>query len=350
MQQKHADKAVRAPGFPVVPPPPTPSAFLRVLCASASRLVVCSVAACLLTTSAHAQRQLEQLGRGVVAVRTGTSSVYVGWRMLGTDSEDVAFNLYRSANGGSPVQLTTNRTQTTDWIDATANLSAANSYFVRPVIGGVEQAPGASFALPANAPTQQHLSIPLTQPPGGVDSVGVAYTYSPNDASAADLDGDGEYEIILKWMPTDEKVAGVAGTTGDIYLDAYKLDGTRLWRIDLGPNIRAGAQFEQFVAYDLDGDGEAEVAAKTAPGTVDGQGNHVIMPGDDPSIVYTNADGAILTGPEYLTLFNGRTGAAMVTTNYVAERGDICDWGASSCNGGFTPGWSWQPGIGAMAS
>jgi autotransporter-associated beta strand protein len=284
-------------------------------------------AACLLATSVQAQRQMESLGRGVVAVRTGTTSVYVGWRMLGTDPEDIAFNLYRSANGGGPVQLTTNQTQTTDFIDPGANTSATNSYFVRPVIGGVEQSPSAAFTLPANAPTQQYLSIPLTQPPGGVDSTGVAYTYWANDASAADLDGDGEYEIILKWNPTDEKPAGVVGTTGNIYLDAYKLDGTRLWRIDLGPNIRAGAQFEQFVAYDLDGDGKAEVAAKTAPGTVDGLGNNVIMPGDDPGIVYTNADGYILTGPEYLTLFNGQTGAAMVTTNYVAARGDICDWG-----------------------
>ena len=280
----------------------------------------------LIATGANAQRQMENLGRGVVAVRTNSSTAYVGWRMLGTDPSTIGFNLYRSTNGGVPVQLTTNQTQTTDFVDTTATLSLTNSYFVRPVINGVEQAASASYILPANTPIQQYISVPLQIPPGGTTPSG-SYTYSASDCSVGDLDGDGEYEIVVKWDPSDAQDNSISGFTGPVYLDAYKLNGTRLWRINLGPNIRAGAHYTQFMVYDLDGDGKAEVACKTAPGTVDGQNNNVIMPGDNPSTVYTNSSGYILSGPEYLTIFNGQTGAAMATTNYIPPRGVVADWG-----------------------
>jgi autotransporter-associated beta strand protein len=283
---------------------------------------------------------MENLGRGVVAVRTNSTTAYVGWRMLGTDPDTIGFNLYRSANGGPAVQLTTNQTQTTDFVDTTADLTQTNSYFVRPVIGGSEQAASVSYVLTANTPIQQYISIPLSPPPGGTSPAscdsggdpGGAYTYSANDCSAADLDGDGEYEIIVKWDPSNAHDNSQDGHTGPVYLDAYKLNGTRLWRINLGKNIRAGAHYTQFMVYDFDGDGKAELACKTAPGTIDGQGNNVLMPGDDPSMVYTNCSGYILSGPEYLTIFNGQTGAAMVTTNYVPPRGNVSDWGDSYGN------------------
>ena len=295
----------------------------------------------LIATGANAQRQMENLGRGVVAVRTNSSTAYVGWRLLGTDPSTIGFNLYRSITNGTPVQLTTNRTQTTDFVDTSADLTQTNSYFVRPVINGVEQSASASYVLPANTPIQQYISIPLSPPPGGTapptcdggaSDPGGSYTYSANDCSVGDVDGDGEYEIIVKWDPSNAKDNSQSGFTGPVYLDAYKLNGTRLWRINLGPNIRAGAHYTQFMVYDLDGDGKAEVACKTAPGTIDGQGNYVLMPGDDPTIVYTNCYGYILDGPEYLTIFNGQTGAAMVTTNYVPPRGNVSDWGDSYGN------------------
>jgi fibronectin-binding autotransporter adhesin len=289
------------------------------------RLVFVIAGVLVLATGANAQRQMENLGRGVVAVPTN-AQVYVGWRMLGTDPDTIGFNLYRFAAGGSTNKLNTQLlTNTTDFVDTTATLSLTNSYFVRPLINGVEQAASASYVLPANAPIQQYISIPLQQPPGGTsppsaNDSGGPYTYAPNDCSVADLDGDGEYEIILKWDPTNAKDNSQDGHTGPVYLDAYKLNGTRLWRINLGKNIRAGAHYTQFMVYDLDGDGKAEVVCKTAPGTVDAQTNNVIMPGDDPSAVYTNSQGYILAGPEYLTIFNGQTGAALVTTNYVPLR------------------------------
>jgi rhamnogalacturonan endolyase len=163
----------------------------------------------------------------------------------------------------------------------------------------------------------------LQVPPSGTTPVGEAYTYSPNDASVGDLDGDGEYEIILKWDPSNAKDNSQAGYTGNVYLDAYKLDGTRLWRIDLGRNIRAGAHYTQFQVYDLDGDGKAEVACRTADGTIDGVGTVL----GDANADYRNSAGYVLAGPEFLTVFNGQTGAAMATASYVVPRGNVNDWG-----------------------
>jgi rhamnogalacturonan endolyase len=285
------------------------------------------------TPSIQAKRYMERLGRGVVAINQGSGKVYVGWRMLGTDPTDIAFNLYRSTGGGTAVKLNSQPiTQSTNYVDSGVNLSQSNSYFVRPVLNGQERAASAPFTLPVAAPVQQYISIPLQIPPGGTTPVGENYTYSANDASVGDLDGDGEYEIVLKWDPSNSKDNSQSGYTGNVFLDAYKLDGTRLWRIDLGINIRAGAHYTQFMVYDLDSDGRAEVACKTAPGTVDGQGNYVILPGDDPNADYCNTSGRILSGPEYLTIFDGLTGAELVTTDYIPPRGNVSDWGDSSGN------------------
>ncbi|GGH75827.1 rhamnogalacturonan endolyase [Filimonas zeae] len=262
--------------------------------------------------SAYAQKQMEKLGRGVVAMRTGTGTVYVGWRLLGTDPSGIAFNVYR----GSAKINNTPITASTNVID---NVTTNSTYTVRPVINGVEQA--ASTAASVNAGT--FISIPLQIPAGGTTPDGVAYTYNANDASVADLDGDGEYEIVLKWDPSNAKDNSQSGYTGNVYLDAYKLNGTRLWRINLGRNIRAGAHYTQFMVYDLDGDGKAEVSCKTADATVDGVGTVI----GSASADYRNSGGYILTGPEYLTIFNGLTGAAMATTNYLPARGTVSSWG-----------------------
>jgi rhamnogalacturonan endolyase len=146
----------------------------------------------------------------------------------------------------------------------------------------------------------------------------------------ADLDGDGEYEIILKQEPNNAKDNAQDGVTDKVLIDAYKLNGTRLWRIDLGRNIRAGAHYTQFMVYDLDGDGRAEVALKTADGTVDGQGKVI----GDASANHVNSAGRILTGPEFFTIFDGRTGAALATVDYVPGRGNVGGWGGVGGNGG----------------
>ncbi len=161
-----------------------------------------------------------------------------------------------------------------------------------------------------------YLDVPLQVPPGGTTPSGEAYTYSANDASVGDLDGDGDYDFVVKWEPSNAKDNSQSGYTGNVYLDAYTLPGYRLWRIDLGRNIRAGAHYTQFQVYDYDGDGRAEVAMKTADGTRSGTGQVIGNANAD----HRNSAGYVLAGPEYLTMFDGSTGAALSTVTYDPPR------------------------------
>ncbi|RZA32372.1 MAG: rhamnogalacturonan lyase, partial [Lysobacteraceae bacterium] len=206
-------------------------------------------------------RQLEQLDRGLVAIATQGGN-FVSWRALGLEDGATTFNLYRDGK-----RINAQPLAATNFVDLGAAASAA--YSVRAVRGSAE---AADSAKPAATWTQPWLTIPLRKPADGVTPDGVAYSYVVNDGSAADLDGDGRYELLVKWYPTNAKDNSHSGYTGATYIDAYRLDGSFMWRIDLGRNIRAGAHYTQFMAYDLDGDGRAEIACKTADGTVDGQG------------------------------------------------------------------------------
>jgi rhamnogalacturonan endolyase len=262
-----------------------------------------------------AARYMENLDRGVIAVRSGTSN-YIGWRLFGTDPSGISFNVYRDSVkiNSTPIANSTN------YLDTSGSLSS--TYTIVPVIGGVEQAATESFGVWA----QQYLTIPLQVPAGVTTPDDVTCTYSPNDCSVGDLDGDGEYEIVVKWDPSNSQDNSNSGYTGNVYLDAYKLNGTFLWRIDLGINIRAGAHYTQFVVYDLDSDGRAEVACRTAPYTKDGLGNYVLMPGDTLTD-YRNTSGYILSGPEYLTIFDGLTGRVIANTNFYPDRVSVSQWG-----------------------
>jgi len=278
-------------------------------------------------------RQVEYLTRGVNAISIGSSKAYVNWRMLGTDPAAIAFNLYRSTDGAAAVKRNSVPiTATTDFTDTGVTTTKANAYFVRPVVNGVEGEASEAFTLPANAPVRQYRTVPLQIPPAGVTATGETYTYSANDTSAADLDGDGEYELIVKWDPSNAKDNSQSGYTGNVYLDAYELDGTRLWRIDLGRNIRAGAHYTQFIAYDFDGDGRAEMGVKTAPGTIDGTGQPVLLGTAKVSDDHRTSSGYVLSGPEYLTVFDGLTGRALATANYQVPRGTVSAWGDSYGN------------------
>jgi len=282
-------------------------------------LAVAFGVASLFATDAAELRQTERLGRGVVAVNQGNGEVFVGWRLLGNDPDAIAFNVYRAAGSGKPVKLNDKPiTEATSFLDTKADLTKSNSYFIRPTLNGREQPASVSFKLPAQAPVRQYLSIPLQTPQG----------YSPNDASVGDLDGDGEYEVVLHQTGRGRDNSQ-AGMTDEPILEAYKLDGTMLWRINLGKNIREGAHYTQFMVYDLDGDGRAEVACKTADGTIDGKGRSV----GDAKADWRNERGFILSGPEYLTIFDGLTGAALATTDYVPPRGgDGSGWGDNRGN------------------
>ena len=310
-----------------------------------------SAAVVLGAAPAGAQPVMENLGRGVVVMRSSETSAYVSWRLLGTDPDGVAFNVYRAAGDNAPVRLNrTALTRTTDWLDTTLDPTRDNTYTVRAVRRGREGAPGAPFVLRAGTPVGQFLTVPLQRPPGG-DAPGPSgamapYTYNANDASVGDLDGDGEYEIVLKWDPSNSRDTASRGVSGPVLLDAYTLSGTRLWRIDLGRNIRAGAHYTQFIVYDLDGDGRAEVACKTADGTRDGQGKIIgdaakdyrtLLEPTDAAPVASASDarfGKVLAGPEYFTIFDGRTGAALATADYIPGREPQDGWGGIGGNGG----------------
>ncbi|WP_275410113.1 rhamnogalacturonan lyase [Actinoplanes campanulatus] len=269
---------------------------------------------------APSARTTEDLDRGLIALRTSRGN-FLSWRLLTSDPAGVAFNVYRGSVkvNAAPIAAGTNYTD--------AGAPAGASYTVRPVVDGAE-----AVTLAAEEPSVGLLAayqdVPIQIPSGGTTPDGVAYTYSANDASVGDLDGDGQYEIVLKWDPSNAKDNSQSGYTGNVFIDAYKLNGTRLWRIDLGRNIRAGAHYTQFQVFDYDGDGRAEVAMKTADGTRDGAG--VVI--GSSSADYRNSSGYILSGPEFLTVFNGQTGRAMATADYVPARGTVSSWGDSYGN------------------
>lgn len=260
-------------------------------------------------------RQTEKLNRGLIAVKVN-KGVYLGWRLFGDEEEDTSFSLYRDGR-----RIAANILTSTNYLDSEGTQDS--QYEIRAVRKGIEE-PGET----ASVWNDPYLSIPLQKPAGGITPDQVTYEYCANDASVGDVDGDGEFEIILKWDPTNSKDNAHEGFTGNTLLDAYKLDGTHLWRIDLGRNIRAGAHYTQFLVYDFDGDGKAEIVCKTADGTVDGDGTVIGRAEAD----YRNETGFILEGPEFLTVFEGATGRALKTVEYEPPRGNGLDWGDDEGN------------------
>ncbi|HUP14213.1 MAG TPA: rhamnogalacturonan lyase, partial [Niastella sp.] len=275
------------------------------------------------TTSIHAQRVMENLDRGVVAVRHAADSVFISWRLLGTEPENLPFNVYRATGSGKAVKLNAQSlTKGTNFIDTKFDTTQSNTYTVKSIVGGKETS-GKPFIIPAHAPVRQYLSIPIQTPKG----------YRPHDASTADLDGDGEYEIILHQAGRGQDNS-FNGVTDIPVLQAYKLNGTLLWTITLGRNIREGEHYLQFIVIDMDGDGKAEVAMKTADGTIDGKGNVIGDSTKDYRSTQARTLGKILDGPEFFTIFNGETGAALATTDYIPNRYPTDGWGGPGGNGG----------------
>ncbi|MGD6742209.1 rhamnogalacturonan lyase [Streptomyces sp. BH106] len=292
----------------------------RLLLAAATAAALAGTGLTLLPSddaSAATARQAEKLDRGLVSVHTDAGNL-VSWRWLGTDPDDVAFNVYRAGTKVNSAPIT----GSTNFFHDGAPSSA--DYTVRAVVNGTEQADSAHAIQLRSGYTD----VPITPPAGGTTPDGVAYTYEANDASVGDLDGDGVLEFILKWQPTNAKDNSQSGYTGNTVVDAVKLDGTRMWRVDLGKNIRSGAHYTQFQVYDYDGDGKAEVAMKTSDGTKDGKGTVI----GSSSADHRNSSGYVLSGPEYLTMFNGQTGAAMGSVDYVPARGTVSSWGDSYGN------------------
>ena len=260
--------------------------------------------------------QMEQLDRGLVAIPGSSGKCFVSWRLLGTDDENTTFEVLKN---GNPIK--SNIYQTTSFMAAAGKddvFQVATYQNGQKVDVTPEVKPWA----------QGYLRIPLNRPEK-LDGK----EYYPNDCSVGDVDGDGQYEIFLKWDPENSKDNANTGYSNPVIIDCYKLDGTQLWRVNLGINIRAGAHYTQFMVYDFDGDGKAEMICKTAPGSSDGEGKYVTEAATIDEIKnasnttdYRNTGtvskglGHVLAGPEYLTVFNGMTGAAMHTIHYNPSR------------------------------
>lgn len=350
--------------------------------------------------------QLEDLDRGLVAIST-TEGIFLSWRLLANEVTGYSdfglrgtnFNVYRDGEIIATVETSTN------YLDPEGNLSS--NYFVSAVVSGEEIGDVSKVVTPWK---DSYYDIPLQKPADGVTPVGEAYSYSANDMSVGDVNGDGQYEFIVKWDPSNSKDVSHVGYTGNTYIDTYTLDGRLLYRIDLGINIRSGAHYTQFLVYDFDGDGKAELMFKTAPGTkvihYDQEGNrtseqYITLPQEDIDAGYSHEDdyrysaqdyyehivelfqkwhehkevvagnwpetleecfnidvqyhyplsredaekladyfmdvyapsrskrndlrhfeGFVLSGPEYLTVFNGETGEELQTIHYEPGRGD----------------------------
>ena len=273
----------------------------------------------------YSQLSTEKLDRGVVAIRQADGRAFISWRTLKTDPKGAAFDVYRNGQKLNQAALTQGGTW---FIDDHPTDGAV--YDVRCEMeegrwkkeeenhhpSSISPHPSSFFPLPSSI---GYLPIPLQKP----DDM-----HTANDASVADVDGDGQYEIILKWDPWNAHDNSHDGMTGPTLLDCYRLNGERLWRIDLGQNIRSGAHYTPFIVYDLDGDGKAELMVKTADGTRDAKGTVI----GDSLADYRNPAGRILTGPEYISVFNGLTGAVMDSKPYIPERGDVNSWGDNRGN------------------
>lgn len=272
----------------------------------------------------------EKLSRGLIGIPT-EEGMYFSWRMTLEDAAGLQFDLYRSSNGGAEVKLNKEPIdRTSDFLDRTVDYTVDNRWTLKATTGEV-----ATWTRLKGEERNPYLSIPICKPEDG-EIAGEPFTYTANDCSVGDLDGDGEYEIILKWFPSNSKRPPQRGFTGNTYLDAYKMDGTRLWRIDLGPNVRSGAATTNFLVFDFDGDGCAEICCKTGDGTVDGLGHRI----GDAQVDWRTWDkksptyGKIVNGPEYLTVFEGRTGKELDSKEYIPTRYPLDGWGGVGGNCG----------------
>lgn len=271
----------------------------------------------------------EKLSRGLIGIPM-EKGMYLSWRMLLDDDSNITFDIYRNTDNNPEIKLNQEPIkQTSDFIDSTVDFQKDNRWTLKSgkkVLATWENKK--NNRLP-------YLSIPINRPSNRTVA-GQEYFFTANDCSVGDLDGDGNYEIILKWSPSNSKRPPQKGFSGNTIIDAYKMDGTMLWRIDLGPNVRSGAATTNFLVFDFDGDGKAEICCKTGDGTVDGTGqvlgdvNADWRTWDKASPTY----GKIVNGPEYISVFEGATGKMLDTKEYIPTRYPLDGWGGIGGNCG----------------
>lgn len=265
-------------------------------------------------------KRVEKLNRGVVSAHAKNGNL-VSWRLLATDNEQTTFKLWKNGKdmlgeftADDPTNFFDTGGTATDWYTIDTYVGDECTEFAQASLNFPNTNSGQSGA---------YFDIKLQKPADLTMPDGTTCSYTANDCSVGDVDGDGQYELFVKWYPSNAQDNANNGYTGNIYIDCYKLDGTQLWRVDLGKNIRAGAHYNQFTVSDFDGDGKAEMICKTADGTVDGTGKVI----GDGSKDYRTSAGRILSGSEFLTLFDGATGKALDTIDYKPGRGEVSAWG-----------------------
>jgi rhamnogalacturonan endolyase len=278
-----------------------------------SVLVLCGI----LTGTVSAQRLMENLGRGIVVVNKGNGRVYISWRFLGTDPEGMGFNVYRSTDGEVALKLNTALiTSSTNYSDSGVDMTKSNTWFIKPVYNNIEMAASKPFTLPADAPVRNYIALPL-QPLTGYHTLHVY---------VGDIDGDGEYDYIVKRFPDD--------ASNNVLIEAYLNDGTYKWRIDLGPNMEQGNySANPFVlVYDFDCDGKAEVFMISGEGTRFADGTKIGDVNTDGITDYRTLPpgfaGYMLLGdncPEFVSMVDGLTGRELARTEYIA-RGPKSEW------------------------
>ena len=266
------------------------------------------------------ESQMEKLGRGVVALPQ-TKGIFISWRLLGTDDARTTFDVIR--NG----EVIAENLTVSNYSDE-AGTTDSKYQVVCKVNGKTIDTSNEVTPWAKN-----YMTLALDRPATGA----LGGEYSPNDCSVGDVDGDGEYEIFVKWDPSNSKDNSQSDKTDNVFIDCYKLNGTKLWRIDLGVNIRAGAHYTQFMVYDFDCDGKAEMICKTAPGSMDGIGKYVNQAASDDNIKtadnskdWRTSAGRINGGQEYLTVFNGQTGEAIHTIAYYPNRNALAELSEAS--------------------
>lgn len=283
-------------------------------------------------------RQTEWLDRGAVALKSN-DGIFISWRLLIDEyKEDIKFNIYRNGEllNDEPISIT-------NYVDSEGK--PGDLYVIETLLNGKKVDEYEIRALETD-----YISIPLQKPADGENALGEKYSYSANDCSVGDLDGDGEYEIVVKWLPSNAIDSASAGLTGPTIIDAYKLDGTPLWRINLGLNLTSGAHYNQFLVFDFDGDGKSEIFLKTADGTTvygvtDGRfdENKIISvignPDNNGKWIYgpsapEGVRGKVWGGPEYISVFDGETGKVIDSIEYrfSIENAPVETWGDSWYN------------------
>jgi rhamnogalacturonan endolyase len=280
------------------------------------------------TVSMYAQTDpmlpMEKLTRGLVALPSENGGQFISWRLFGTDPRSTTFDLLRDGEN-----IARNLSNRTNFIDTQGTRESQYQIIVK------EDGEIVEITDTIKPWTDYFKNIKLDRPSGGVypykqdkSFVDTPYSYYPHECSVGDVDGDGEYELFVKWTPTNaQDNAQSFGKTGNVYIDCYRMNGTKLWRVNLGINIRAGSHYTQFLVYDFNGDGRAEMICKTAPGSFDGESVFVNQASDEEEIRiadnhkdWRTKEGKIIGGHEYLTVFEGLTGKAIHTVFYNPNR------------------------------